>query len=718
MRSLRLVIINLLCLSVGIRPALGDPSAAVHLGDISDISMEDLLAGNVVVSATKTAQKKEEAPAIVSVVTRADIQRWGYRSVAEVLSHAVGFYIIDDHALPNTSVRGVSGGLRAESGLIKVLIDGRPVAFRSTSGNWLGPELVPLTAVERIEIIRGPASALYGADAFLGVVNIVTRQAEKLAGAEMSAEAGYSGDHLGGGHDVAVGVRRGDFEILVSSRAGTEDRSGIRLPASSPAPNLPEYSSDDPVASGLTLNGGVGLIKLTYHLDKRNRVTLTGHISAMDRGAEFAEWTQLANGLDDAGRSSENRISLVQGFVDVGAQLAVGDDVDFTLNAMAFKGRPTDRDRIDVGSEVYYVKRDFGYMGLDLQAEGRWRTSESLTLLGGMQLILDEEQLPSNLHILKMASGGLGAGDIRETTSTRQGSLTLVNPGTVAQAVWTPPDLKIAVTGGLRYDYHNIYGHQVSGRAAVVVEPKDHLYVKLLYGSAFKAPSPLLLYGVPFTPGDIIGNRELKPQRVHTIESQVTYRPVDAFSASTGLAYNLVVNKAEFTLQGINRVARNVSEVHGLSWESQLVGNYEEKLWGYLNVGVLLAARDLGEEGYRSDLVGEANEVYPPVIVQGGLQAIVPKLPVRVGLELTYAAPRRASDTNILENGAPYELDSVILLDQTISTVGLELFPKKQTVLTLIGRNLLGSVTPDPGFSGIDYPRAPRLVMLQARQEL
>ena len=68
----------------------------------------------------------------------------------------------------------MTGGLGAESGVIKVMIDGRSVAYRTTSGNWLGVELIPLESVAQIEIIRGPASALYGADAFLGVVNIIT----------------------------------------------------------------------------------------------------------------------------------------------------------------------------------------------------------------------------------------------------------------------------------------------------------------------------------------------------------------------------------------------------------------------------------------------------------------------------------------------------------------------------------------------------------------
>src|SRR6266498_1955959 len=100
------------------------------------------------ISATKTDRPAEEAPAIVEVVTRREIREWGYTSVADVLTHIVGFYIIDDHILPNVAVRGVSGGLFAESSVIKVMIDGRSVAFRSTAGNWLGEELVPLSAIE------------------------------------------------------------------------------------------------------------------------------------------------------------------------------------------------------------------------------------------------------------------------------------------------------------------------------------------------------------------------------------------------------------------------------------------------------------------------------------------------------------------------------------------------------------------------------------------
>jgi iron complex outermembrane receptor protein len=145
----------LVALCLATRPlAAAEPEAK---GPIEDLDLVKLL--NVEVStATKTAESLDEAPAVITVVTRADIQRWGYQTVAEVLTHTVGFYLTDDHILPNAGVRGMTGGLGAESGVIKVMIDGRSVAYRTTSGNWLGVELIPLESVAQIEIIRGPVS--------------------------------------------------------------------------------------------------------------------------------------------------------------------------------------------------------------------------------------------------------------------------------------------------------------------------------------------------------------------------------------------------------------------------------------------------------------------------------------------------------------------------------------------------------------------------------
>src|SRR3954451_21393497 len=107
----------------------------------------------------------------------------------------------------------------------------------------------------------------------------------------------------------------------------------------------------------------------------------------------------------------------------------------------------------------------------------------------------------------------------------------------------------MSLTGGLRYDQHNIYGHKLSGRVGLVSSPRENLHVKLLQGSAFKAPSPLLLYAVPSAAGDVIGNPRLKPQRVDTFEAQMVWEPWSRLSISTDVAYNLLRDKTEFIQQ-------------------------------------------------------------------------------------------------------------------------------------------------------------------------
>jgi len=294
----------------------------------------------------------------------------------------------------------------------------------------------------------------------------------------------------------------------------------------------------------------------------------------------------------------------------------------------------------------------------------------------------------------------------------------LWNLGAYLQGVWTPISRLLTLTAGLRFDYHNIYGSQVSGRLAAVSSPRPNLHIKLLYGSAFKAPSPLLLYAVPYRVGDIIGNPALRPQYVHTVEAELTYQAFKWLNARTGLAYNLLLDAAEFTLQGVNQVAVNIGRVHALSWETRIDANWSAWIRGYLSWEVNYTVRDSGEIGYVERLVGTANVLYPGAIVHAGALGRLPRLPITLGAQISYVGERRASEANILSHGASYELPAKWLLDATIATVGLKLFNDHEIVIQLIGKNLLGSVGPDPGFAGVDYPAAPRTIILQLRHQL
>ena len=689
---------------------------AIKGQDLAELDLAALLE-NLVVTATKSEIGEDQAPAITTVISREEIERWGYQSVDEVLRHVAGVYVVNDHIIPNLAVRGISGGLRSESGLVKVMIDGHSVAFRSSAGNWLGPELVPLSAVQQIEIIRGPASSLYGADAFLGVINVVTRRPDRMQGGEIA----FIGNHEGGntwGQDMAIGASSAGWQFLASLRTSAENRSGLELPASSPAPKLPDYAPADLRARDMALTSTVALARASYQFGRRASLALSGYLSEIDRAAEFAEWEQLTHNLDGNGRRNGTNISLRQGTLGLYLEAPLARDLDLRISGLGFYGGPTSRDRIEVGSDLFYVRRDFGYQGFDAGAETAWHPTDSLNVLVGAGMILDHEKLPTVYDVLKTSLGatpGDRAGD-EVLASGAMGGRYLSNVGANALVMWSPWTI-LTFTGGLRYDHHSVYGDKVSGRLGGVAALRDNLHLKVLYGSAFKAPSPQMLYGSPLAPGDIAGNDQLKPSYVHTVEAQLSYRPDRYVVLKSGLAYSYLRDEAVFAQRGINEMALNMSRVGSLSWETELRFDYRRKVAAYANLTVNHTVVRLSEDNYVADLSSYGNAAYPRVVANAGTSGEVPRLPLRVSAELSYVSSRRSSSANTLEAGGQYTLPAYALLGGCLRTVGLHLLPRKETTLVLVLRNLTNVSYADPGFAGIDYPQLGRTAMLQAIQE-
>jgi iron complex outermembrane receptor protein len=367
-----------------------------------------------------------------------------------------------------------------------------------------------------------------------------------------------------------------------------------------------------------------------------------------------------------------------------------------------------------------YARRQFGSLGMDANLELQWRLPRSITLVAGVGQIVDNEQLPSNLRILKEDAGGLKAGDVVESSSVRQGEKLFLNTGLYLQALWTPIKQYLTLTAGLRYDYHNVYGSQPSGRIAAVSQLNSKITLKLLYGTAFKAPSPLLLYAVPYRVGDVLGNPSLLPQYVHTVEGELSYRPLKFLSIRTDLAYSIVLDKAEFTPQGVNQVAHNSGTVYSLSWETEVTASYKDRIKGYVNLEVNHTERQVGYEGYRASLIGTDNILYPSVQLHLGAagRLPIPKFPLMATVEGSYVSSRRASEENMLAAGSAYSLPDYFMLGASLSTIGIKILNARETVFSVIGRNLIGTSVADPGFAGVDYPLMPRLIMFQVRQQL
>lgn len=173
----------------------GDESAPALL----DMSLEELMQVEVetVYAASRQKQKVTEAPASITVITSDEIQKYGYRTLAEVLRSVRGFFVTYDR---NYNYIGVLGFNRPGDygSRVLLLIDGHRVNDNIFDSAFTGTESpLDLDLIDHIEVIRGPNSSLYVASAFLGVINVVSKRGRMVGNPEMSTEGGSFGSYKG-----------------------------------------------------------------------------------------------------------------------------------------------------------------------------------------------------------------------------------------------------------------------------------------------------------------------------------------------------------------------------------------------------------------------------------------------------------------------------------------------------------------------------------------
>lgn len=227
--SRRCIFAQALLLSVLTLPAL---AAQEEIEPLLRLELDEL-AHVPVTTPSRHAQALWQAPAAVTVLDGQDLRRRGFRSLAEALAWVPGFHVSGDGVGDYAVVRGVGGGQGAYGRTLKLMLDGQPLGIRSDASHFFGLELIPLGLVERVEIVRGPASALYGADAYLGVINIITRRTE-FSRLQLAAGGEQEVDGPSVSMEAAATRRQGQWSATVAAALAYEDRSGRELPASSP----------------------------------------------------------------------------------------------------------------------------------------------------------------------------------------------------------------------------------------------------------------------------------------------------------------------------------------------------------------------------------------------------------------------------------------------------------------------------------------------------
>ena len=198
------------------------PAAAQSRPDLTELTLEELLNVEVesVYGASRYQQRLNEAPASVTVITAEEVTAYGWRTLADLLATAAGFHESYDR---NYSYLGIRGFARPGdyNSRVLLLVDGHRLNDNVFDQAAIGSELpLDLDLIERVEIIRGPSSSLYGTSALLAAINIVTRRGRHLPGVQITAVGGSLG--TGSLAARAAGTWRG-AEVLVSASAFNSD---------------------------------------------------------------------------------------------------------------------------------------------------------------------------------------------------------------------------------------------------------------------------------------------------------------------------------------------------------------------------------------------------------------------------------------------------------------------------------------------------------------
>lgn len=687
----------------------GAPVFAQDAG-LEELSLEELLDVKVV-SATQHVLRISQAPSVIRVITAEEIRERGYQSVGEALGSLPGLYVSYDQFNYNLCVRGISGGMRGWSRIVKVMIDNQPVSFRYSNMNFLGPELIPIEAVQRIEVVIGPGSTLYGPDAFLGVVNIVTKEGDDINGVLALGRLGSENTKDPSfGAELLFGRRTENSDILVAFSGLSRNRSGLAIPDISPMASAyagKTSEDDDAFPASFYCRGA-------YYSDKLGVFTLNGGFQYLSSSAEFADWGALTH---------KNKISLSNYFTRIHWEKSFQQNV-FTTFALSYSGGgPNPNEKLNYGSDTHFERRDMGYSGIDVNAQLEYSPTDKLSLAFGSEYTMDNFNIETIWSIFEGDFGEYHAGDsitLCDTSFTnRDTSFTLM--GIYTQAVYRPTE-NLNFTQGILYNVHNVYGDFFTARFGAVLNFSDNAHCKLLFGSSFNVPTPRLLFSSPMYAGDVVGNPELQPEQARTFDFELTPVNTEDFGASFDVFYNLIDGKMGFEyrdglLQAVNGPDVGIMGVEGaLRWSRK---NFAVN-WNVSYQHTQKRTSETEQTSTGSDDVSPIDVVSfecPRLLSYSSVNYAIPAAHLNLNFEQRYVGERNASQPNIALNGGEvYKLGAYQIYSFTISTSRLKLFGGGETKFSLSVKNLTDERYIEPGYNGIDIPGRRRTIYVGAMQ--
>lgn len=561
---------------------------------------------DIISVATGTAKPIHLAPSVASVITAADIKAMGARTVVEALEFVPGLHISKSfNRMSNLfSIRGIHSQFNAQ---VLFLINGVVIEDLQTNSVPLMYKL-PVANISRIEIIRGPGSAVYGADAFAGVINVITKSAEEIGAGNVGARIGSfdtrdlwaQTSHRISGWDTSL-----SFEYHTSgtdkNRIIESDAQGLvfdpMLGTDATRAPGPINTAVDIFNTSITLNKGAWNIWFNSWNQYDARVG-AGVAPALDRvgvqdgylynfAINFSEknFAQHIN-LDIRTAYSEHFGDVYFQLFPAGSMFPIG--ADGNLFTPSDSGCPVLAPNTPPTCLVIFPD---GVIGNPSSIMRTYTTEAALTyerlekhqirLAIGAEFFRIDQKEKKNFGPgtpLYNAGSGIHLSVVDGTLTDATGSDGIYLPNKTRQLsyITLQDEWRFAAdwefTGGVRYDHYSDFGNTINPRLAFVWATDYNLTSKLLYGRAFRAPSLGELYyqNNPST----TGNPDLDPETIDMTELVFDYRP--SFELQT--VFNLYTYTIDGLIDFVGGKAQNAHDITGHGMEIDINWRLNDRL--------------------------------------------------------------------------------------------------------------------------------------------